>query len=123
MRLAWVAERVENPAGPGMPDVYYTLRHNGRMGWIELKHLHEWPKKDSTVVLIKHFTAQQRAFFKRHGELGANIYLLLQVDHQYFLLDWYVALMIGEMTKGDIEQRAKGSWTKNIDYGQFLKLL
>ena len=39
--------RVENKVMKGMPDVHYLI--NGKSGWVELKYLNKWPKKDLTA--------------------------------------------------------------------------
>lgn len=94
MRGKWETQRVENMVGPGTPDVYYTM-NNGTMGWLENKHAHEWPKRASTVMKLDHFTPQQRSFLRRHGSKKANVFVLLQVGRDYFLLDHKEAQNIG----------------------------
>ena len=44
--------RVENSLYKGIPDVNYLI--DGNEGWIELKYMPEYPKKDITVSL-NHF--------------------------------------------------------------------
>jgi hypothetical protein len=119
----WEADRVENPANPGTPDVYFTLKQTGTMGWIELKYAHEWPKRETTPLKLKHFTKQQRSFFRRHGELGANLFILLQFDREYFLLDYPACLAIGTLTRKDYIIKSIGYWKSYIDYEQFERLL
>lgn len=120
----WVATRVENPAGPGTPDVYFTLLEKKRMGWIELKHVHNWPKRAATTIKIKHFTPQQRLFLKIHGEAGANVTVLLQVERDYFLLEWELALDLhdGLLTQADLKEKAY-YWKGRIDYDTLVFLL
>ena len=121
MKGKWEADRVENPASPGTPDVYYTMLHNSAMGWIELKHAHEWPKRPTTPLKIEHFTKQQRSFIRRHGKAGANVSVLLQVERDYFLLDWDAALQIGEFIKADYYGDLRIAYWKNgLQYEQFI---
>lgn len=132
MKNHWEPQRVENAAGPGTPDVYYTL-NSGIGGWVELKHAHKWPKNSNTALKIEHFTPQQRSWLRRHGKLGANVFVLLQVENQYFLLDWNDAQNIGgeywnsqfstkEWTRGDYESLAT-KWFRSIDYSELIFLL
>lgn len=123
MKGRWEADRVENPANPGMPDVYFTLKKTGTMGWIELKYAHEWPKRETTPLKLKHFTKQQRSFFRRHGEIGANLFILLQVDREYFLLNYPVCLAIGTLTRTDYPIKSIGYWENRIYYDQLEYLL
>jgi hypothetical protein len=70
-------ERVENMAGIGRPDVNYCIR--GVEGNIELKQLPEWPKREDTVVPVRHFTPQQRLWIRDRVRAGGRVYVLLQV--------------------------------------------
>ena len=69
------------------------------MGWLELKHAHEWPVRADTPLKLDHFTPQQRLFIRRHAPFGCNVKMLLQVDRDYILLEGEVALLIGTLTK------------------------
>lgn len=51
--------RIENKIGSGTPDV------NSVAGWIELKCLPAWPKREDTVVRLPHFTQEQRTWLRR----------------------------------------------------------
>lgn len=70
-RAGYDATSVENPAYPGTPDVQYIG------GWLELKYLEDWPKREETTVRIEHFSPQQRVWLLRR-------YLAcLKRDHRY----------------------------------------
>jgi len=89
--------RIENIVGDGTPDVNYLN------GWIELKHKREWPKRESTLVRLPHFTAMQRRWLERRHNLGGKCFLLLRVELDWLLFDgltaaWYV----GRMSKNDL---------------------
>lgn len=123
----WKVQRVENMVGPGTPDVYYTLI-SGDMGWLELKHEKEWPKRATTALKVDHFTPQQRGWLRRHGGFGAKVFVLIQVDKQYFLLDWEEAQNIGgkhwdpkyskrPWTKEDYEELTY-KWERRINYSE-----
>ena len=134
MYRRWEATRVENPAAPGTPDVYYTLIRDEiprskwlgypkMMGWLELKYLHKWPKKESTVITIEHFTPQQKNFIRTHGKAGANIKLLLQVKKDYLLFDWKSSLLIGKLTQEQMRDECIIAWFPRIDFDEFLLCL
>lgn len=120
MKGRWEADRVENPANPGTPDVFYSIEWalGSSVGWIELKYIPEWPKRKSTALKIDHFTVQQKSFFKRHGKRDTNIYMLLQVERDYLLLYWFTALKIGTLTKHFLIKESAAHWKNKIDYDQ-----
>lgn len=122
MKGRWEAERVENPASPGTLDVYYTM-NSGIMGWVELKHVHTWPKRDSTIIRVKHFSPQQKSFLRRHGRVGGNVKVLIQIEKDYFLFPWKSALRIGEMVKEEFFENCQAHWKNRIDYNQLEELL
>lgn len=76
---------VENPALPGTPDVNYVE------GWIELKHLREWPVRENTAVLFEHFTPQQRIWHIRRRAVGGTSWMLVQCEREWLLFDGAVA--------------------------------
>lgn len=97
--------RVENPAYPGTPDVNYIE------GWIELKQLNSWPKRKGTVVTLRHFTKQQRAWLRKRCNMGGQAYLLLQVGQEYLLFWGTVAANIaGLVDQESLRQGAIQSW-------------
>lgn len=118
MKDKWEATRVENNISLGTPDVYYTIIQTGTMGWIELKHKKQWPKREKTKIKIDHFTPQQRNFLKNHGKLGANVFMLLQVDRDYLLFDWTIAKDFGTLDKVELIDRSILHWENHIDYNE-----
>lgn len=133
MKGEWEIQRVENSVGPGTPDVYYTM-NSGTMGWLENKHAHEWPKRPSTALRLDHFTPQQRSFLRRHGKLKANVWILLQVESDYFLLDYQEAQNIGgeywdkkfsekPWTKQDYLDNCSYHWYPRINYQELIFVL
>lgn len=122
MKERWQAERIESFVSCGVPDIYFTLMDSD-MGWMELKHLHEWPKRESTIVKIEHYTPQQKNWIRRHGIKGANVSLLLQVGHEYMLYDWPIAVDINNYVKKDMIYLAMGYWKNRIDYDKLYRLL
>jgi len=124
MKGRWEADRIENSAALGTPDVYYTLRepYMNVMGWLELKYVHEWPVRACTPMKIPHFTPQQRLFIQRHFPYGCNVKLLLQVARDYILLEGDKALLIDTLTKQGLFD-AGYHWQGKIDYDTFSFIL
>ncbi len=88
-KLGLDAKSVENLAFPGTPDVQHID------GWLELKFLEEWPKRETTTVQIEHFTPPQRCWLyerylacqKRktnHGQVFLLLYVAETREHMLF---------------------------------------
>lgn len=75
---------IESPLEPGTPDV------NCSVGWIELKHLEDWPVREGTIVVPRHFKPEQRAWLRHRCQAGGKAWLLLRVGHHWSLI-WGVA--------------------------------
>lgn len=74
------AVAIESPIEPGTPDV------NCSIGWIELKHLHEWPVRTNTIVQPEHFTPEQRLWLTKRCAVGGSAWLLLRVGREWCLV-------------------------------------
>lgn len=85
-------QRIENMVGVGMCDVNVCIR--GTESWVELKQLDAWPVKPDTLVLLPHYTPQQRVWQRRRGEAGGRVYVLLQVGSEYALFGWAQAVAV-----------------------------
>lgn len=107
-RLHGVA--IENPLGPGTPDVNYVL------GWIELKWLRRWPMKETTTVQLPHFTLQQRRWLRDRWKVGAdNAWLLLQVQREWLLFTGIDAHdYVGLLTRGGLYKIARVRWKQGL---------
>jgi len=110
-----IGQRIESPqTGEGIPDVAYS--GGGAHGWIELKFLHSWPKREKTKVRIEHLTPQQRNWIWIHGNAGGKAFLLLSINNrEYFLFSWKIIHEIGELDRGELQEAAlwssqQGGW-------------
>lgn len=102
------AVSVENPVFPGTPDVNYIG------GWIELKWLRDWPKRDGEVA-IRHFTPQQRSWLKRRWLRGGNVFLLLQVGNEWLLFDGNIAAEhVGRVPRQVLQSLARRHWIEGL---------
>ena len=100
------AHPVENIAGIGMPDVECIL------GWIELKYMHDWPKREDTVIRFNAYTPQQRSWHRRRRLRGGNVWLLLKVGRtEWLLFDALTAAnLLGKLTRKQMEDIALMHW-------------
>lgn len=97
-------DRIENMIGRGMPDVTYACRKVE--GFIELKHADAWPVKPDTPLALPHYTPQQRIWSQQRMQAGGRVYVLLQVDHEYFLMHsaWARVYLGKTATQADIRR-------------------
>ena len=119
MRGRWDACRHEDAVTPGVPDVSYGV--NGIQGWIELKALKDWPKKEDTAVPLNHLTKFQKLWLKRRGESGAACWILLRVNRDYLLFSWQVLDELGEANQFRLKNIASAKYTGKIDWDDFEK--
>lgn len=110
------ATRHEDMLQSGIADVSYVC--NGRHGWIELKHRHEWPKRESTIVRLDHYTDAQRIWLKHKGRAGGFTWLFLQVERDYLLFDWLAAQSVGSLNRDGLEKIATAVWLKRCNWDE-----
>lgn len=95
------AVAIENLTSSGVPDVNCTA------GWIELKWLPEWPKRESTPVRIDHFTDVQRHWLTTREKRGGKAWLMLQCKREWFLFTGTTAAIhVGHVTRSELEKLA-----------------
>ena len=122
MKGRWYATRIETYTENGVPDVTFTV--DGFHGWIELKYLKEFPKRETTIVKIPHYTDLQRYFLSTRGKAAGHCYLLIKVNREYFLFDYEQAQSVGvSFTKKDFVENSKFYWKNKIDFEELRKAL
>lgn len=78
-------ERIENRTiKRATPDLY--IRSIDLAGWIELK-VAQMPKRPSTMVHIPGWTPHQRNWMRAHATHGGIGWLLVQFDHEVFIVE------------------------------------
>jgi hypothetical protein len=98
--------RVENPVGPGTPDVNYTG------GWIELKFADRWPPRGGPLRL-EHYTKQQRVWHQKRRRAGGRVFVLLKVDVEWLLIDGVkAAITLGDATREELYQICTCRWKR-----------
>jgi len=115
-------DRHEDLLNKGVPDVSYVLLRGGG-GWIELKHVHKPPVRDTTIFKIKHYTPEQRFWLKRRGSAGDNCWLLLQVDRSYWLFDWEGAQVINTLPYVETTRFAVRGWENMVEWDSLVDVL
>lgn len=101
----WDAFRVENLLYPGTPDINFIG------GWMETKHVKNYPAKETDLITHPDFTISQRAFLKRRALMGGKTFLFVQVQKDYYLFDGITgANYFGFLEKKYLLKRAKAFW-------------
>ncbi len=119
----------EDALQAGIPDLSYS--GGGHHGWIELKWLEAWPKREGTIVRIPHYTKEQKHFLLTRGRAGGRCWLLLRVGGasawhltEHILLDHERAQDLGALSRREILVRCKESWNgMSIDFEQLTRAL
>ena len=100
---------VENAVGPGTPDVNYIG------GWVELKKIRYWPRRGGPVR-VPHFTQQQRVWLERRWHRGGAVYMLIQIERDWLLLNGDVAAEhLGYADEGELIRLAHRYWKDGLD--------
>tara|TARA_R100000482_G_scaffold121828_2_gene68449 strand:+ start:487 stop:927 length:441 start_codon:yes stop_codon:yes gene_type:complete len=113
--------RIENPFYKGIPDVNFLI--DGNEGWIELKYMPEYPKKDNTEVKVPHFTKEQKLWHDSRYKNKGRTMVLIQVDNDYFIFKKERINLVGALTKKKMFQHANKSWKNRIDFKELRKEL
>lgn len=109
---------VENPIGPGTPDVNYIE------GWIELKWLRRWPARAETVVALPHFTLGQRRWLRNRHRDGGAAWLLLQCQSEWLLFHGLDAHdYVGKLTRAELYICAQVWWSKGLKDKELVECL
>lgn len=114
-------QRIESTTGVGIPDINGC--YNGCDFWIEIKYLDAFPKRPATPVRINHFTAEQKLWLKRRGEVGGRVLLFVQVGREYFLFDWEEALCVCSYTQAEWREHCRASWQGRCNWRQWLRIV
>lgn len=111
----------EDALNSGIPDLSYS--GNGVHGWIELKWLEAWPKRDDTIVRIPHYTKEQKHFLLSRGRAGGRCWLLLRVGtREHLLFDHEAAQFVGAQTHSGLIAFAD-MWDEGLDFEQLTRYI
>lgn len=118
-RLVDVWRRIENAVDSGDPDVTYAA--HGRAGWIELKHVHDYPKQATTPIRFKRFTTHQVEIIEGWGRANVPSFVLVQVAGDHWLFDWHIAWELQEgRDRMWWEAHAIEVWYGRLDYTELV---
>jgi hypothetical protein len=112
------SSRHEDTAGLGIPDVSFGI--NNVNGWIELKYSHEYPKRESTPVRIRHFTKEQRHFLWERGTHGGHCWVLWQIHRDYLLFDHHAVWKLGNIPKNELLALSCQHWQPRLNTAELL---
>lgn len=109
---------VENPCLPGTPDVNFIE------GWIELKWLRSWPKKEETIVKLDHYSQQQKVWAFRRRRAGGSCWFMLQCGREWLIMDGAVAaLWVNKCTKAELIAKSVVYFKSGLDIPAMIQLL
>ncbi len=113
------AVSVENPAGPGTPDVNYIG------GWIECKWLRAWPKRVGTVVKLDHpLLISQKVWIKRRIRRGGRAWVMLQRGREWLLFGGLGACdFLGSSTRAELYSHAFAHWEQGLDADELITII
>ena len=104
------ARSIEDAFSSGIPDI------NTAYGWIELKFIRAYPKRDSTPIKIHHFTANQKLFlFRRWSVLQGGAFLLVRIEKDWFLFAGKDSYDIDTWTHDEWKSKALWSCHKRMN--------
>ncbi len=83
---ASVAWKIPAEIRKGLPDVWWSSCNRPAAGWLELKYLPAWPKRNSTPITIA-VSVEQLAHLRAARAAGSWAAVLLGVADEWFLLD------------------------------------
>lgn len=118
-------ERVENRVKRNTPDLHLAANVRGVpiSGWIELKVLDAWPKRENTIVRLEHWTSGQRYWASRHAMHGGTTWLVLGVGEEVLVVNGKKATVYcDQWTQEDWRENAEVVW-RNADCFQVLDAL
>jgi len=101
-------QRHEPNMPEGLPDVHFIIREVP--GWIELKDLDDWPKRESTPLRIKHFSQKQRIWLHAYGMSNGRAFIIVHFGDECFLYDWRASFSLGEWSQGEMRKHCLMVW-------------
>lgn len=114
----WLATRIESCAGNGVPDVAYTVKN--KHGWMELKYIKEWPKRESTKIKLP-LRPEQKLWIATRGKLADGVWVMCKIDNDYYLLDYELAILACDgWTRSEWDMLSNLNWENGINFDELL---
>ncbi len=122
MGKRWHLTILQERYAADIPDITYGC--NGINGFIELKEIDKFPKKDTTSVKISHSQEQQhqKEWLKERTLTGGSCFVLVHVvepDLYYLFYGDEIEPLGISWRKKDWDYYACGIWEKEIDWDEF----
>ena len=111
-------KRLEPSLGSGLPDVFYCLK--GVCGFIELKHLNQWPVRESTETTLG-INAAQRLWLGDLAGNGGRAFVFVKIGQEWLLAPAYAGL--GKATKEKWSLRSLIHTTGDMDWDRLMDIL
>jgi len=117
----WHATRIESSSGNGVPDVSFGIPEKN--GWMELKYIPEWPKREGTIIKLP-LRPEQKHWIKARGYLSGDVWVFVRIKDTFFILTWEKAMEAYEgWTCQDWLRNATAFWEKRVDFGELCRLI
>lgn len=113
------ATRHEDKFQKGIADISFCQCGIG--GWMELKHVSDWPARETTPVRIPHYSIDQKEFLEKKGKCQGNSWLFIQVAGDFLLYDWRSAQYLPDKTKTEMVELSCFFYERRLDYAQFAR--
>ncbi|HPY64449.1 MAG TPA: hypothetical protein PK953_04695 [Smithellaceae bacterium] len=117
-------QRLEDRYSSGVPDVLFATKTKiplcpPRVGLLELKFVPCYPKRPETPVRVPSFTPIQRAWLRLFGAASVGVFVLVQVDKDYYLFKGpFAADRLGDMTAEEMKKTASACWKKTLIFSE-----
>jgi len=123
----WHATRIESSAGNGVPDISFGVSSPegglGLNGFIELKFIKDWPKREDTPLVLP-LRPEQKLWIETRGSIAGNVWVLCRVENDFFLFNDKQAL---EASRGRIQRWWFGQnflyCCRQLDFRALVKIL
>lgn len=120
----WLATRIETgDVAVGVADVAYCIYQTRTRGWIELKYLKSYPKRESTAIRIPHYTSEQKLFLWKEGEAAGFVWLFVKIKNDYYLFDHKQAQKVGGLNKKEMAAHCTNYWIGHLYVADFIELI
>lgn len=113
------ATRHEDKFQRGIADISFC--QNGIGGWMELKHVSDYPARDKTPIRMPHYSIDQKEFLEKKGKCMGNTWLFIQIAGDFFLYDHVAAQDLPDKTKTEMVELSTFFYEKRLDYSQFAR--
>lgn len=106
-------ERHEDKLTSGIPDCSYGAEGVG--GWVELKTYDSWPRNPDDPLKFSDLKPTQVNWAVKRGRKHPNVWFLVQVAEDWFLISWKYARRLGKLTRSELLRASDIHGSGSID--------